>query len=234
MWKELVANEVWYTENFIKDDTVDKILDKINSAETKVLDGNEQPHIISKSYYNYNHVKYNVREDSGVVAQIIIKLNEVLDVVHKPLHIQDINEDNVLQFTTKTFNPDSIYNVHTERKDIYGDFVFVNYLTDEDGGELVFPDQFMLNKHFEEYPKERANWLEFKRKLAEADQDPYLIGPLVIKPKRNSCVMMRVGPAHFVNPVRNAKPGCRAVVTGWPFANMGWKDKYYFDAESEN
>ena len=167
MWKELVANEVWYTENFIKDDTVDKILDKINSAETKVLDGNEQPHIISKSYYNYNHVKYNVREDSGVVAQIIIKLNEVLDVVHKPLHIQDINEDNVLQFTTKTFNPDSIYNVHTERKDIYGDFVFVNYLTDEDGGELVFPDQFMLNKHFEEYPKERANWLEFKRKLAE-------------------------------------------------------------------
>ncbi len=226
MWKELVANEVWYTENFIKDDTVDKILDKINSAETKVLDGNEQPHIISKSYYNYNHVKYNVREDSGVVAQIIIKLNEVLDVVHKPLHIQDINEDNVLQFTTKTFNPDSIYNVHTERKDIYGDFVFVNYLTDEDGGELVFPDQFMLNKHFEEYPKERANWLEFKRKLAEADQDPYLIGPLVIKPKRNSCVMMRVGSAHYVNPVVNGKPGCRAVITGWPFAGMKWKEKF--------
>ncbi len=226
MWKELVANEVWYTENFIKDDTVDKILDKINSAETKVLDGNEQPHIISRSYYNYNHVKYNVREDSGVVAQIIIKLNEVLDVVHKPLHIQDINEDNVLQFTTKTFNPDSIYNVHTERKDIYGDFVFVNYLTDEDGGELVFPDQFMLNKHFEEYPKERANWLEFKRKLAEADQDPYLIGPLVIKPKRNSCVMMRVGSAHYVNPVVNGKPGCRAVITGWPFAGMKWKEKF--------
>ena len=226
MWKELVSNEVWYTDNFIKENAVDKILNKINSAETKVLDGNEQPHIISKSHYNYNHVKYNVREDSGVVAQIIIKLNEVLEVVYKPLHIQDINEDNVLQFTTKTFNPDSIYNVHTERKDIYGDFVFVNYLTNEEGGELVFPDEFMLNKHFEEYPKERTNWLEFKRKLAEANQDPYLVGPLVIKPKRNSCVMMRVGSAHYVNPVVNGKPGCRAVITGWPFAGMNWKEKF--------
>tara|TARA_B100001142_G_scaffold286662_1_gene301794 strand:+ start:1247 stop:1933 length:687 start_codon:yes stop_codon:yes gene_type:complete len=226
MWKELVSNEVWYTENFIKENAVDKILNKINSAETKVLDGNEQPHIISKSHYNYNHVKYNVREDSGVVAQIIVKLNEVLEVVHRPLHIQDIDENNVLQFTTKTFNRDSIYNVHTERKDIYGDFVFVNYLTNEEGGELVFPDEFMLNKHFEEYPKERTNWLEFKRKLAEANQDPYLVGPLVIKPKRNSCVMMRVGSAHYVNPVVNGKPGCRAVITGWPFAGMNWKEKF--------
>jgi hypothetical protein len=226
MWKELVSNEVWYTENFIKENAVDKILNKINSAQTKVLDGNEQPHIISKSYYNYNHVKYNVREDSGVVAQIVVKLNEVLEVIHRPLHIQDIDENNVLQFTTKTFNRDSIYNVHTERKDIYGDFVFVNYLTDEEGGELVFPDEFMLNKHFEEYPKERTNWLEFKRKLAEANQDPYLIGPLVIKPKRNSCVMMRVGSAHYVNPVVNGEPGCRAVITGWPFAGMTWKEKF--------
>ena len=144
MWQELVQDEVWYTEDFIKENTVDKILDKIKQADTKVLDGNEQPHIISKSYYNYNHVKYNIREDSGVVAQIVIKLNELLGDVYKPILIQDIDTANVLQFTIKTFNPNSIYNVHTERKDIYGDFVFVNYLTDEDGGELVFPDQYML------------------------------------------------------------------------------------------
>ena len=104
MWKELVSNEVWYTENFIKENAVDKILNKINSAETKVLDGNEQPHIISKSHYNYNHVKYNVREDSGVVAQIIIKLNEVLEVVHRPIHIQDIDNANTrqIQYEDKT------------------------------------------------------------------------------------------------------------------------------------
>ena len=78
MWQELVQDEVWYTEDFIKEHTIDKILDKIKKSDTKVLDGNEQPHIISKSYYNYNHVKYNIREDSGVVAQIVIKLNELL------------------------------------------------------------------------------------------------------------------------------------------------------------
>lgn len=226
MWQELVQDEVWYTEDFIKENTVDKILDKIKQADTKVLDGNEQPHIISKSYYNYNHVKYNVREDSGVVAQIVIKLNELLNDVYKPILIQDIDTANVLQFTIKTFNPNSIYNVHTERKDIYGDFVFVNYLTDEDGGELVFPDQYMLNKHFEDYPKERENWVDFKRKLAEANQDPYLVGPVIVKPKRNSCVVMRVGSAHYVNPVVNGTPGCRAVITGWPFAGMKWKSKF--------
>tara|TARA_A100001011_G_C14292477_1_gene836884 strand:- start:38 stop:724 length:687 start_codon:yes stop_codon:yes gene_type:complete len=226
MWKELVDNEVWYTEDFIKENTVDKVLSKIKSAETKVLDGNEQPHIISKSYYNYNHVKYNVREDSGVVAQIVVKLNEVLEVVHKPLHIQDIDESNVLQFTVKTFNSNSIYNVHTERKDIYGQFVFVMYLTDEEGGELIFPDQFMLNKHFEEYPKERSNWVDFKKKLGEVNQDPYLIGPIVIKPKRNTCILFRVGSAHYVNPVVNAVPGCRPVITGWPFAGLKWKEKF--------
>ena len=80
MWQELVQDEVWYTEDFIKENTVDKILDKIKQADTKVLDGNEQPHIISKSYYNYNHVKYNIREDSGVVAQIVIKSTKDLNL----------------------------------------------------------------------------------------------------------------------------------------------------------
>ena len=61
--------------------------------------------------------------------------------MYKPILIQDINPKNVLQFTTKTFNPKSIYNVHTERRDIYGDFVFVHYLTTEEGGELVFPNE---------------------------------------------------------------------------------------------
>ena len=84
----------------------------------------------------------------------------------------------------------------------------------------------MLNKHFEDYPKERENWIDFKRKLAEANQDPYLVGPVIVKPKRNSCVVMRVGSAHYVNPVVNGKPGCRAVITGWPFAGMKWKSKF--------
>ena len=76
------------------------------------------------------------------------------------------------------------------------------------------------------FPEERENWEQFKEKL---ETQPYLAGPLAIRPKRNSCVLFRVGSAHFVNPVRDAQPGCRAVITGWPFANMGWKDKYYFD-----
>ena len=224
MWKELIKNEIWYTENFIKESSVDVILEKIKQAETKVLDGDEQPHIISKSYYNYNHVKFNIHDDSTIIVQILNRLNEILGDIYKPILIQDIDSTNVLQFTTKTFNTDSIYNVHTERRDIYGDFVFINYLTDEQGGELIFPDEFMLNQHFEAYPKERDNWMEFKRVLNEANQDAYLVGPLVIKPKRNTCVLMRVGSAHYVNPVVDATPGCRPVITGWPFANSEWRD----------
>ncbi len=227
MWSELISNEVWYTENFINEDLVDQTLQKIKEAETKELDGNEQPHIISKSYYNYNHVKYNIHKDKEVVLAVIEKLNEVLAEVYKPILIQDVNEKNVLQFTTKTFNPKSVYNVHTERKDIYGDFVFINYLTTEEGGELVLPNEYMLEDHFQTNPSERKNWEEFKTKLYnESKQEPYLVGPLAVKPKRNSCVLMRVGSAHYVYPVRNGKPGCRVVITGWPFANMDWKAKF--------
>ena len=227
MWTELVKDEVWYTENFISESLVDQTLEKIQQSETRELDGDEQPHIISESYYNYNHVKYNVHKDKEVVVAVIEKLNQVLADVYKPILIQDINEKNVLQFTTKTFNPNSIYNVHTERKDIYGEFVFVNYLTTEDGGELVFPNEIMLEDHFQSHPRERANWEKFVTKMSkESKQDPYLVGPLAIKPKRNTCVLMRVGSAHYVDPVRNGKPGCRVVITGWPYANMNWKDKF--------
>ena len=69
MWQELVQDEVWYTEDFIKENTVDKILDKIKQADTKVLDGNEQPHIISKSYYNYNHVRVVVTYSNNRVCK---------------------------------------------------------------------------------------------------------------------------------------------------------------------
>jgi len=225
MWQELVKDEIWYTENFINEDLVDQTLEKIYSSETKELDANEQKHIISKSHYNYNHVKYDIHKDKEVVLAVIGKLNEILTKVYKP--ITEVNEKNVLQFTTKTFNSDSVYNVHTERKDIYGDFVFINYLTTEDGGELVFPNEYMLEDHFQTNPSERKNWQEFKTKLyADSKQEPYLVGPLAIKPKRNTCVLMRVGSAHYVYPVRNGKPGCRVVITGWPFANMDWKAKF--------
>ena len=83
MWKELIKNEIWYTENFIKESSVDVILEKIKQAETKVLDGNEQPHIISKSYYNYNHVKFNIHDDSTIIVQILNRLNEILGDIYK-------------------------------------------------------------------------------------------------------------------------------------------------------
>ncbi len=227
MWQELITNEVWYTEDFIDENLVDQTLNHIRQSETKELDGNEQPHIISKSYYNYNHVKYNIHKDNEVVVAVIDKLNEVLSKVYKPILLKDINEKNVLQFSTKTFNPKSVYHVHTERKDIYGEFVFINYLTNEEGGELVLPNEYMLEDHFQSYPDERNNWEQFKEKMIkESNQEPYLAGPLAVRPKRNSCVLMRVGSAHYVNPVRNGEPGCRVVITGWPFANMEWKKRF--------
>lgn len=230
MWQELVKNEVWYAENFLDEKLVDQTLEKIYNSETKELDANEQPHIISKSHYNYNHVKYNIREDKVVLAETIVKLNQLFDKIYKPILIQQIDSKNVLQFTTKTFSKKGIYNVHTERRDIYGDFVFIHYLTTEQGGELVLPDHKILENYFLQNPDEKSNWERFKDSLKLDNQRAYLAGPLTIKPIRNTCVVMRVGIAHFVKPVINATENCRAVITGWPFANMLWKDKYSFDA----
>jgi hypothetical protein len=224
MWEELIKDEIWFTNKFIDEKYIDRILDTVYKSDSKVLDGNEQPHIISESYYNYNHIKYNIREDSEILTRVLSKLNELLEQIYKPIKPADIDNKNVLQFTTKTFNPKSVYHVHTERRDIYGDFVFINYLTTEQGGELVFPDKDLLSKHFLEFPNEKTNWERYKERLKEDKQPHYLVGPLVIKPKRNTCIVMRVGSAHFVNPVKNAKPGCRVVVTGWPYANNKWRD----------
>ena len=80
MWQELVKDEIWYTENFINEDLVDQTLEKIYSSETKELDANEQKHIISKSHYNYNHVKYDIHKDKEVVLAVIGKLNQESDV----------------------------------------------------------------------------------------------------------------------------------------------------------
>ena len=99
MWTSLVEDEIWYTEDFIEDLLVDQVLDHIKKSETKELDGNEQPHLISKSYYNYNHIKYNIHENSKLVVQIITRLNQVLEKVYKPILIQDLDPKNVLQFT---------------------------------------------------------------------------------------------------------------------------------------
>ena len=224
MWQELIKNEVWYTENFLDESLVDYTLDKVRKAETKVLDSDEQPHIISKSHYNYNHVKYNIREDKIVLAETIVKLNELFNKIYKPILIQDIDNKNVLQFTTKTFSKKSTYHVHTERRDMYGDFVFIHYLTTEKGGELILPDQDILAEHFRLNPDGLTNWERFRHDLKMAGQRVYLAGPLTIKPIRNTCVVMRVGIAHFVNPVLDAIENCRAVITGWPFANNEWRE----------
>ena len=224
MWQELIKNEVWYTENFLDESLVDYTLDKIRKSDTKVLDANEQPHIISKSHYNYNHVKYNIREDKIVLAQTIVKLNELFNKIYKPILIQNIDNKNVLQFTTKTFSEKSTYQVHTERRDVYGDFVFIHYLTTEKGGELILPDQDMLADHFKQNPDGQTNWERFKESLKFDNQKVYLAGPLTIKPKRNTCMVMRVGIAHYVNPVIDATENCRVVITGWPYATNEWRE----------
>ena len=99
MWEELIDNEVWYTKNFIDDNLVDLVLEKIKNSEVKNLDGDEQPHIISKSYYNYNHVKYNIREDKVILEAVVNSLNEILSKIYKPLTMNMIDEKNVLQLT---------------------------------------------------------------------------------------------------------------------------------------
>ena len=84
----------------------------------------------------------------------------------------------------------------------------------------------LLNKHFQMYPNEQVNWERYKKTLKIDNQRAYLVGPLIIKPKRNTSIVMRVGSAHYVNPVVNTTPGnkCRIVITGWTYATNEWRE----------
>ena len=208
-WQSLIENEVWVCENFLPNTMVDDILEKMSNSDEKTLDGADAKHLVGNTYYNYN-VLNDLRHIEEYRTFIIDKLNTLYEPVFgKTAQTEDLSP---LNYFFKTFNPKiSKYDLHTESPELFGDAVFMLYLSDEPDGALRIPSRSQCMDMMTE---------GFRDMMSKVDVR--FAGPKSIMPTRNKCVVMRVGLAHLVEPCSGARP----CITGWNFASDEYIKSY--------
>jgi len=199
-------------ENFIDDMYIDKILNKIKNSAAIELNGDVEKHLVGKTNYQYNVYRDNIREDSDVKDHVFNKLNKFYQLeLGKSCPTKNINP---LNFFTKSFDPNkSFYDLHVEDPKYFGDAVFMLYLTDEDDGELVLPS----------LSDSKALWTEGFYTMMKNIDIKFVKDTVAIKPKRNRCVIVKVGLAHYVKKCS----GKRYTLSGWSFASDEYYKKFY-------
>lgn len=209
-WQEIISNEIWQCDDFLPDEMVKNILQDISVSTSKTLDGANAKHLVGNTYYNYN-VLNELRHNNDYKNAVIDRLNSLYTIAFN----KSASKENLsaLNYFFKTFNPEvSKYDLHTESPELFGDAVFMIYLSDETDGALVIPTRKQCDNIMTE---------GFKQMMQKVDVR--FAGPLKILPKKNSCVVMKVGLAHLVEPCS----GLRPCITGWSFASKEYMEKYH-------
>lgn len=229
-WQCIVPNEVWRCSKFLEDETYTRVMSQMSSSEYSILDGSTRKHAIGHTYYNYNVVKMPVREDTALIEEVFTKLNQlVVSLGDSP--VDYTKPLTPLQFFAKTFNPDSRYDLHAESRGMFGKYVFMNYLSDEDSGALVFPTEDEADEYIRLHPENKQGWEDTKTRLAAEDNPIRYCGPLKIHPSKNSCVVFLTGVAHSVDPVIDSKNNpVRPSLCGWMSADDTYI-KWYQDKQ---
>ena len=169
MWEEILKDTVWAHEKFLDKKLFESLLKFVKKS----------PEIeINPSNAHYLAHTNKIRLKADYTDPILTKLNKQYQIlIGKVTNTTGLSS---LQFVSKYAEPNiSRYDLHKESPSLYGECVFMYYLTDEKDGELEIP------------------YLNFK-----------------FLPKKNTCLIMRNGPMHKVNPCS----GRRYALTGWSFA----------------
>ena len=222
-WQTLIPNEVWWCQPFLEVDTLDRVLAGMSASEISVLDGSKRKHAVGDTYYNYNVVKLDVRQDRNLIDEVFGKLNQLLiDLGETP--VDTSQELGYLQFFAKSFNAESRYDLHAETRAMFGKYVFVAYLSDENTGELVLPTEQEADAYLDAHPANRQGWQQTRDTCAAEGHPVRHVGPLTIRPRLNGCVVMKTGAAHYVNPVTDG--GWRPTLSGWVYATDAYVNWY--------
>lgn len=229
-WQCLVPNEVWWCPRFLEDATYDRVMQAMRGSDHTVLDGSTRKHAVGHTYYNYNVVKMPVREDKELINEVFTKLNQLVTSLGDPP--TDFSRPlTPLQFFAKTFNEDSRYDLHAESRGMFGKYVFMNYLSDEDSGELVFPTEEEADEYIRQHPDNAQGWEDTKKRLLEEQNPIRYCGPLRILPRRNTCAVFLTGVAHSVSPIVDSKnEPVRPSLCGWMSADDTYI-KWYQDKQ---
>ena len=243
MWNEIVKNEIWTYDSFLHDITINQIKENMSKAGTTELEPGEAilPNFrnsgVNATTYNYTVHRTDIHKNKILIDLYMDKVNKLL----QPLTEVSVPKEKLegLQLFTKSFTNRGWYDLHTEPINKYGTYAFMHFLSDEEGGELIFPSQEETKKHLERFPDQKTRWEE-NIKLVESKGYPMrYLNNITIKPTYNKCIIFAIGSAHYVNPLKgNVSETARPVVTGWPYATKDLIDgldkhcnfNYYFDS----
>lgn len=221
-WSCVVDNEVWICQSLLEDEVVDQFscflqnFSGFNMNPTEEIRKSFRKAKVNPTLYNYTVHPLDSVVKRKMAKQFFDKVNDLLFSLNE----KKVDEDNlkILNFFAKSFCPDSFYDLHTEPEKMFGRFAFVFFLEDCEGANLVFPDDKMLNERIKD-SLQKKSYEESIKALEEHGERARIIGPLVIRPKRNTCVIFKVGSFHWVDhPKDKFSPIQRRSITGWPYA----------------
>jgi hypothetical protein len=204
--------DYYIIDNFIDEKYIDRILKNMEGTSCAVLDGKVEKHLVGYTDYQYYVYRDNIRDDDDIKSHVFDKLNFFYNKeLGKTCNTTEINP---LNFFTKKFEPNkSFYNLHTEDPQYFGDIVFMLYLSDEVDGELVLPS----------FEDSKELWTDGFNTMMQNIDIKFVENSVKILPKRNRCVFVKVGLAHYVKPCS----GHRYTLSGWSFASDEYYKRFY-------
>jgi hypothetical protein len=214
MWKEIYKN-IFYNDLAIDDNDVDYLITKIKNDQSYEVKNEDYETFINKTTYRFHRSKYVIHDD--IYAMTIIENLINLATPFTKIHFNKVNIKRSFQLTTKYFDRNSSYGLHFEDPKYFGDYFFVLYLDDCEGGELVFPDRTEIGRLFAENLEDKDEWDKGVKNLNLGGHSPLIVDKTFkIQPKRNTAILGNIPYAHYVNKITNN--GLRTVVNGFPFA----------------
>lgn len=226
-WVERVPGHIWTNYNFLADDICQRVLESMRASTSKNLRNTEQMSAklrsIDVNYNGYDYViyQYDIRKDPAIIGAIADSLDEVLAMYGQTAPRDRLN---AMQCFVKSFGPESHYDLHVESQTKYGQWAFIHFLSDEDSGDLLFPDTAMIEEYLRKHPEQKSIWEANKQQLADFNEETLTVGPFRMQPRYNNCILFRTGSAHYVETMLNNTGFTRPTITGWPHASQKMLD----------
>lgn len=196
-YKELIPNNVWLFEHMLDEESLSYLDREYVNKEFDMI------HVNNKDFKP-------LMADTDMSYRVITM--EIFKPIYDKLNVLTCNEFGVslayektsgLNMQYKRFEGNDFYALHAEDKSKYGDLVYILYLTNEIDGNLVLPS----------FEDAQPQWSDGFQEMTEQFEVGFSPTTVDIIPKRNRCIVMRTGIAHYVNPCS----GRRDSIAGWPW-----------------
>ena len=202
MWQTILENELYLCENFLPDELLTDIMDKVDFNKFKSINNKNTPPVMFDTNFNYELLVDPSFRNLPLRHYIFNKMNPLVELVWG----QRLPEGSLhhMQYFFKKNNPTAplSFDLHAEDIKIYGPIVFMLYLSDEIDGQLEAPT----------VEDAKEDWGKGFQDMVDDYYIRFSPSTISLYPKRNRCVVMSTGLAHRVRKCTGFRPN----ISGWP------------------